>query len=424
MERDGSLFVKERQQGPTYYAKWRDGSRRQVMKALGPAWVERHGGGWRKRRGACPDGYLVPNEAVARMHQAIEEHEARRLAPPPQAVTFEEAAWAWHANGRLVGGWKPATARDRASLLRVHLLPAFGTKRLEDLTKQDVRRWWREIHDPRRPSTGPRDRGGSLSDRNANRLLSALRTMLRWAAEEYGVPGDAADGIKKHREPVGDKANFFTPEEVMALVRAAEEHHRAAAADPDRRERAYASRWDATIFLVAAFSGLRRGEIVSLRWRHIDFARRSIYVVDNVSAGFDARVKDHEARTVPLTTSVAEALARIQPADASPGDLVFPGTIPGRKLDGDALSSRFRATRDRAGLPKLTFHELRHTFGSLAVDGGASLVQVQEWLGHADIKTTRRYLHAKARTSDADLLDAAFAVGAVAQVRSPSASRI
>jgi integrase len=89
-------------------------------------------------------------------------------------------------------------------------------------------------------------------------------------------------------------------------------------------------------------------------------------------------------------------------------DLVFLGTLPGQKLDGDALSSRYRSDRDAAGLRALRFHDLRHTFGSLAVDGGASLVQVQAWMGHADIKTTMRYLHSKSRAEDAQLLGAAF----------------
>jgi integrase len=95
---------------------------------------------------------------------------------------------------------------------------------------------------------------------------------------------------------------------------------------------------------------------------------------------------------------------------------VFTGTLPERKLDGDALSARYCKTRDAAGLRRLRFHDLRHTFASLAVDGGASLVQVQAWMGHADVKTTMRYLHTKSRTEDAALLGAAFATGALAQL--------
>jgi integrase len=61
----------------------------------------------------------------------------------------------------------------------------------------------------------------------------------------------------------------------------------------------------------------------------------------------------------------------------------------------------------RAGLPPLRFHDLRHTFGSLAINH-ASIVQVQNWIGHADIKTTTRYLHHKSRADEALVLSQAF----------------
>lgn len=101
---------------------------------------------------------------------------------------------------------------------------------------------------------------------------------------------------------------------------------------------------------MAAFTGLLRGDLVSLRWRDVDFARRLIYVIENLSADQDARVRDNEGRTVPLATVVATALARARPETAEPADLVFP-SVGQRKLDPDALTTRFRIARDAAGLP-------------------------------------------------------------------------
>lgn len=65
------------------------------------------------------------------------------------------------------------------------------------------------------------------------------------------------------------------------------------------------------------------------------------------------------------------------------------------------------AAAKRADLPALRFHDLRHTFGSLAINH-ASIVQVQNWMGHADIKTTMRYLHHKSRADEARALSQAF----------------
>jgi integrase len=73
-----------------------------------------------------------------------------------------------------------------------------------------------------------------------------------------------------------------------------------------------------------------------------------------------------------------------------------------------------------AGLRPLRFHDVRHTFGSLAI-GRASLVQVQAWMGHADVKTTMRYLHHKSHANDAELLDGAFASGDINEVTAAAA---
>jgi len=232
--------------------------------------------------------------------------------------------------------------------------------------------------------------GGRLSDRNANKLLTELRAILNWAAEDYGLTDNAAAGIPKHPERTSERPAFYTPEQVEALV--------AAAASPS----------DALAFKVAAYAGLRRGEVVSLRWRCVDVARSNLHVDESVSAGQDSRPKSGKGRTVPLARVLADALAAARPANATDDDLVLTGSLPGVKIDGSALRRRFEAARKRAKLPPLRFHDLRHTFGTLAVDGGASLVQVQAWMGHSAIQTTMRYLHTKSRPDDADLLDRAF----------------
>jgi integrase len=79
----------------------------------------------------------------------------------------------------------------------------------------------------------------------------------------------------------------------------------------------------------------------------------------------------------------------------------------GGHIDASALRRRYIAARDEAGIRPLRFHDLRHTFGSLAINR-ASIVQVQAWMGHADIKTTMRYLHHKSRAGEAQLLAGAF----------------
>lgn len=110
--------------GPVYYAKWRDSTRAQVMRRVGPAWVEGNGDGWRKRRGTCPEGHLAPHAAASRMRELVAAHEVQvRETAFDRAVgvgdrrgaTFADVAREWHEHGRTVAGWKPSTVIDRRS---------------------------------------------------------------------------------------------------------------------------------------------------------------------------------------------------------------------------------------------------------------------------------------------------------------------
>jgi integrase len=188
------------------------------------------------------------------------------------------------------------------------------------------------------------------------------------------------------------RVDFYSPEEVWALVRAAR------------------SDQDGTLFLTAAFTRLRRGELLALRWRDIDFQDEAIRVDENFVGGEIGTPKSGKVRSLPMVPEVATALARLSQRGHFTGDddVVFPG-VEGGHLDGSALRRRYLTARKAAKLRPLKFHELRHTFGSLAIDR-ASIVQVQHWMGHADIDTTMRYLHHKSRAGEAELLAGAFEV--------------
>ena len=101
-------------------------------------------------------------------------------------------------------------------------------------------------------------------------------------------------------------------------------------------------------------------------------------------------------------------LARLSQRDrlTDEDDLVFPGER-GTFLDGSALRRRYKAALKRAGLRPLRFHDLRHTFGTRMI-AKADIRRVQEWMGHADVQTTMRYLHYAPRAEDARLVAEAF----------------
>lgn len=301
----------------------------------------------------------------------------------PVRVTFAEAAAEWLEHGEHVRKLKHSTMVDYRSAVARHLIPAFGRLQLEAITAGMVERW--------------RSQGmaaGTLPPRTANKLLAIMHAIFERARKAYAFPTNPLDDVERHPERYSGDLDFYSPEELWALVRAA------------------VGEQDAAIFLTAAFTGLRRGELVALRWRDVDFAGSALRVRASVSLGVESAPKSGKVRTVPMVPDVAEALARLasRAEPAADDTLVFPG-VDGGYLDASALRRRYVAAVKRAGLRPIRFHDLRHTFGSLAINR-ASIVQVQSWLGHADVKTTMRYLHHKSRVDDAAQLAEAFRVAA------------
>ena len=223
------------------------------------------------------------------------------------------------------------------------------------------------------------------------KALVLLHGILRRAKKVWGLESNPAAEVEKPPVRRSGEIQVFSPEEVWALVRAA------------------ASEQDAAIYLTAAFTGLRLGELLALSWRDVDFTGSVIRVRASYAAGALTTPKSGKVRSVAMAPDVAGALAQLGQREHWTGDetLVFTGPT-GTYLDGSGLRKRYKAALAAARLRSLRFHDLRHTFGTRMI-AKADIRRVQEWMGHADIQTTMRYLHYAPRSEDAQLVAEAFA---------------
>lgn len=420
---------------PFFEAKWRDDEGRQVKRRLGPAWIEPDGsGGWCKRRGRPTAGWLderAAHHAAVEMVAAVErERQAAALAAEREGVaTFRRVAHEWLAWKRDVKGGAPSTLANDAAILREpgerykrgrgtvkgRVMARFGDRPHDEITAAEVARFLRDL-----------DAEG-LSARNANLHRSIMHAVFAYAMkpETYGLPSNPVTGIDKRYESPPAPLDHYEVDEVEALARACERGAQRASVpnyrgrlavigDDELAARAEEDRQDAELFRVKFFSGMRLGEVIALRWRHVHFlADLSGAVLDvqrAVSAGVEKEPKGRRGRQVPIPRPGAEALARLGRREhfTSPDDYVFCNRF-GDRLDPSAIRRRYKRAASAAGLRPVKLHGLRHAAGSVLARS-LPLVTVRDVLGHAELRTTNRYLHSKIDPAAIVAVNAAFGV--------------
>ena len=209
---------------------------------------------------------------------------------------------------------------------------------------------------------------------------------------------------------VRDRILAFNPCEATELPKVIAKKYRTLT--PDEFERVLAAMPDRfkAMVLTDIETGLRWGELVALRPRHIDFLRRTLTVEETIveisrkdsPTGermlFKPYPKDDEPRTLRISQDLLDTLAaRIAALGLSRDDLLFPSrdVAGGTPLSRATFNSRYwRPAVNEAGIDfPLRVHDLRHAHASWLLAGGADLAAVMERMGHSQIMTTQKYLH-------------------------------
>lgn len=291
--------------------------------------------------------------------------------------------------------------KNKVRNVRMHLVPFFGTTPLDQVSRMMIdmfkvrlrtptgeRATSRRTRNRKEAPVSRRRKGGARSPRTINNLLTTLRSILN-LAYDYELL-DRVPRIKM--EPVKKRdAGFLTDEETEAFLAAAPEEWR-------------------PFLQTAVRTGMRRGELLELRWGdlHFDARRPYIRVSRALRLGDDGgwlvkEPKGGKPRSVPLCAELIELLGELGQG-RHPNELVFTGE-DGGYLNTNSLRWTVSQAAKEAGLDKHVHpHLLRHTFASHCFQRGIPPQVVQQWLGHAHITTTERYAHL-APTTGEDLID-------------------
>lgn len=383
----GSVFLRKLARGDVWYARVRVGTK-DTKKRIGPAWT---------KRSACPADYFTKSTAERWLREYLADvGRGLRIEQQATGATWEDACrewlrWTEHDRKR-----KRSTIRDYSLTVEANLIDDIGADRkIEVIRAQHVEAYRDKLV-----------RDGKLSARTINKRLVMIGGIFGRAMKVWNLQANPAAGVDKVPEKRSGDIDVLRPDEVRQLAAAAEYEQ------------------DATLYLTAAFSGLRFGELAALRWSDIDWHRDLIHVRRALARAEIATPKSGKVRSVPLARNVAEALAKLGQRDLWTGDDDYVFVSPtGHYIDHSTTSRAFHKARELAGLRKVRFHDLRHSFGTLAVER-MPLTDVQAYMGHADIQTTMRYVHHVPKHDAAQVLDDLIGEPAnVAPNVAPNASR-
>jgi integrase len=381
--------------GSSWVGSWYGPDGRKIMRKVGPA-----------RTPGERDGLTI-TQAEARFRK-MREAERPRLSA--ERVTMTEAGE--ELRRRLeIRGRKKSHRLTVESDLRNHITPFFKGRELERITPRDIERYIAAKLRPATPEKGdtskkaesPRKTGGAkerLAPKTVRNHLSTMHSVFELGMRMHWCERNP---VKLADRPVikstETRIKFLDQPELEKLL--AVPH----ADDPF-------GKIEPTLYLTAAMTGLRQGELIGLRWRDIDFQARRLRVVSPYVRGeFNDPKSEGSGRSVPLAKRVHQALKDLRERTVYPADsdLVFCHPETGKPLDRSKLVRRFKQALEQAEVRQITYHELRHTFGTRMAASGIPLRTIQHWLGHADAKTTQIYAHYQPSNAEADTVDAAFA---------------
>jgi integrase len=233
------------------------------------------------------------------------------------------------------------------------LVKCFGKRKLSELTRWDAENFKNEMVRRVAPAT-------------VNRLLGNLKHILSTAVKWEALSGNPFMGVKLLRVPKRS-ARILSDEEEVKLLAACNKI-RAPHLEP--------------VLIIALNTGMRKGEILGLRWEHVDLKERLISIINGKTAESDRRI--------PMNDAVFELLSNLYQKRKS--EFLFPST---RKIGERFLDPKvgFMKAVRLGEIPHIRFHDLRHTFATRLVRSGVDLITIQQLLGHSKITTTARYAH-------------------------------
>jgi integrase len=302
------------------------------------------------------------------------------LARPAKPITFADFVEIYYKPNRTE---QKRQKRDDVSIFKVHLSPTFGALPVAAITTARCEEFKGKLLK------------ADLAPATVGNILALLSAVLHYAHELDMLP--RLPKIRKPKVVVTQFAYLETENEIRAFLSSAREEGPLVL----------------TCYATAIYTGMRAGELFGLEWSKVNFETRMITVVRS----YNQATKTGKTRYVPVLDPLLPILRewRLQ----CPGELVFPTSVGTMHAPAARVQQEvFHAVLERAELPRIRFHDLRHTFASRWVAAGGDIFRLQKILGHSTQHMTQRYAHLApdAFTQDYGIFGATAPTGEPAEV--------
>jgi integrase len=336
---------------------------------------------------------LTRKQAEAALRRQMTEV---RVVVPEERMTFKEAGDRYLHHLEHVKRRKPSTMQDYRIIHNKHLVPHFDSRPVDHISARDVAAY---IPAKSRGKDKGRSEGGLSRKTIVNHLNFAHGVFAFALKRGWCTSNPVAATDRPEIEQTDPDIRFLGLAELEVLLRSAA----ARASDPleGEDEPDAGGHTDHALYLTAAMTGIREGELIALRWRDVDWSASVIRVRRNYTRGRWGTPKSkRSSRALPMADRLGGELDRHFKRSVYRGDdhLVFGHPHTGEPYDASQLRKRFYAAMKAAGMGHrcgreggITFHSLRHTFGTRMAAAGVPMRTLQEWMGHRNLATTEIY---------------------------------
>ncbi len=276
--------------------------------------------------------------------------------------------------------YDPITYQGYKIGVEKHIVPYFKQHKvdIQDLTPEAVQQFASHLSEYGNVKTG-----GSLSNKSVRNYLTVLSVICADAVDKKRIQDNPVDRIKRPKKQKF-KPSFYASAQMKELFKAVKDEPLA------------------PLIIVTALYGLRRSELLGLKWDSLDFESKRV-VIKHVVCRCSKLVEkddtktDDSYRTYPMTPEIekifADAKAKEENNEKLLGDRYVKNDYvfkwdDGRPYSPDYITKTFHKILARHGMPDIRLHDLRHSCASILLESGHNLKDVQEWLGHSDIQTT------------------------------------